>query len=199
MPAMGHVNFFNIQQVMQRFGTETFFETGLGFGASVEWVQKFPFKRIISVDIVAEQVESLRTKFANDPRVELLAGNSVDVMRHRLAGLEGNVLFWLDAHYPGFGHGGKPLDAEPNLEVRLPLELELRAIKELRPACHDVILIDDLRIYEEDRFEHGSMLDLKIGELAKFDSRFLYEIFDDTHNARRFLNHTGYLALTPKS
>jgi hypothetical protein len=196
---MGLVSFFNIAQVMQRFSTDTFFETGLGFGSSVDWVQRLPFKRIFSVEIVAEQVEAMRPKFAADPRVELIAGKSEDAMRERLAGLEGNVLFWLDAHYPGFGHGGRSLDAEPDLDVRLPLERELHLIKNLRPVCRDVILIDDLRIYEDDKFEHGSMMDLNLASLARFDSKFLYEIFADTHNARRFLNHTGYLALTPKT
>ena len=60
------------------------------------------------------------------------------------------------------------------------------------------ILVDDLRIYENDKFEMGNLADHGQGQFGKFDSRFLYTIFADTHIAKRYMNHTGYLALLPK-
>jgi hypothetical protein len=55
-----------------------------------------------------------------------------------------------------------------------------------------------LRIYEEDKFEWGNLKDYGLAHNGKFDSRFLYELFKDTHDHHRFLNHSGYFALTPK-
>ncbi len=88
--------------------------------------------------------------------------------------------------------------SESDADVRLPLEQELTLIKQLRPGKRDVILIDDLRIYEKDNFEEGNLSDLGLEKLGKFDSRFLYSTFEETHQAHRILKNTGYLMLLPK-
>src|SRR5207248_10586708 len=110
----------------------------------------------------------------------------------------GNIIFWLDAHFPGGHHHLARLDAEGDPSVRLPLESELRTIRQARPGRRDVILIDDLRIYEDDQFEWGNLRQIGLENIAHYNSRFLYALFADTHDARRFLNHSGYLALLPK-
>lgn len=151
------------------------------------------------MDIVASEIERLRPPFRCDPRIQLFAGRSVDIMRQVLPQVPGNIIFWLDAHFPGAHHQIQKYDSESDLDVRLPLEKELALIKQLRPGKRDVILIDDLRIYEKGNYEEGNLSDLGLESLGKFDSRFLYSTFEETHHAHRILKNTGYLMLLPKA
>jgi hypothetical protein len=195
---MGELFFFPLGDLIKTFGADTFFETGTGYGFGVQHSRMFTFKRILSVEIVAAEVERLRLAFRVDPRVELFCGNSTDIMKQTLPQIAGNIIFWLDAHYPNCYDQQVQFDAEKDLDVRLPLEKELSLIKQLRPGNRDVILIDDLRIYEKDNFEAGNLSDFGHDQYGKFDSGFLYSTFKETHDAHRFLNQTGFLALTPK-
>ncbi len=198
MASMGELFFFQLGKIMEVYQCDTFFETGTGFGFGVQIARMFPFKNILSVEILLSEVERLKPAFASDRRVQLFAGKSSDVMSQVLPQVPGNIIFWLDAHFPGAHHHYVNYDAEKDIDTRLPLERELSLIKQLRPGKRDVILIDDLRIYERDNFEWGNMSDHGLGELAKLDSRFLYTTFEQTHVPQRFLNHSGYLALLPK-
>lgn len=196
---MGELYFFRLAELIKVFDADTFFETGTGFGLGVQVARTLPFKLIISVEIVASEVERIRPAFSSDQRVKLLIGRSIDLMPQVLPRIPGNIIFWLDAHFPGAHHHLQGYDAEKDLDTRLPLERELALIKQLRPGKRDVILIDDLRIYEQDNFEWGNLNDVGLKGLGQFDGRFLYTLFQETHDAHRFLNHSGYLALTPKS
>jgi hypothetical protein len=195
---MGELFFFQIGKLIEIFHADTFFETGTGFGFGVYMARMFPFKNIFSVEILASEVERLRPAFSSDPRVQLFAGRSTDAMAKVLPQISGNIIFWLDAHFPGRHQHLATYDAEKDLDTRLPLEQELALIKQLRPNNRDVILIDDLRIYEKDKFGWGNLSDFGQEAVGKYDSRFLYTMFAETHNAQRYLNHSGYLALLPK-
>src|SRR5207244_971424 len=109
------------------------------------------------IEIMAGEVERLKPAFAGEPRVNLFAGPSPDVLRQLLGQIPMPIVFWLDAHYPGAHHNALTYDAVSEQYLRLPLEHELAVIKELRGGQRDVILIDDLRIYERDHFEWGNL------------------------------------------
>jgi len=196
---MGELYFFRLAEMIKAFGADTFFETGTGFGLGVQVARTVPFNLIFSVEIVAAEVERIRPAFSSDRRVQLLIGRSIDLMPQILPKIPGNMIFWLDAHFPGAHHHIQKYDSEKDIDTRLPLEKELSLIRQLRPGKRDVILIDDLRIYEQDKFEWGNLSDIGQQGLGKYDCNFLYSTFQDTHDAHRFLNHSGYLALIPKS
>jgi hypothetical protein len=196
---MGELFFFRLAEMIKAFGADTFFETGTGFGLGVQVARTVPFNLIFSVEIVASEVERIRPAFSSDSRVQLLIGRSIDLMPQILPRIPGNMIFWLDAHFPGAHHHIQKYDSETDIDTRLPLEKELSLIRQLRPGKRDVILIDDLRIYEQDKFEWGNLSDIGQQDLGKYDCNFLYSTFQDTHDAHRFLNHSGYLALIPKS
>jgi len=196
---MGELYFFRLAEMIKAFGADTFFETGTGFGLGVQVARTVPFNLIFSVEIVAAEVERIRPAFSSDRRVQLLIGRSIDLMPQILPKIPGNMIFWLDAHFPGAHHHIQKYDSETDIDTRLPLEKELSLIRQLRPVKRDVILIDDLRIYEQDKFEWGNLSDIGQQGLGKYDCNFLYSTFQDTHDAHRFLNHSGYLALIPKS
>lgn len=194
---MGFLYYFNLGQIIQQYGTLAFVETGTGLGFGVYHASQFPFQTIISIDIVPDELKRIAPEFGHDKRIHLVLGKSIDGLREVLPQINVPICFWLDAHYPG-SYQHKPYDNEQDERIRLPLEHELRLIKELRPEGRDVILIDDLRIYERDQFEWGNMEQVGLGGMAKLDSSFLYKIFEQTHTAHRYLAATGYFALLPK-
>jgi hypothetical protein len=194
---MGYLYFFNLPYLIEKYKTPVFVETGTGFGFGVFHATQFPFQLIASCDVMASEIE--RLKMAFDNRVKLFAGASPDFLRQLLPQIRAPILFWLDAHYAGSHHNASPYNAIQDERIRLPLRTELEIIKELRPEGKDVILIDDLRIYERDNFEEGNMADLGLADAASTeDSSFLYTMFEKTHEAHRSVKHTGYLALLPK-
>jgi len=195
---MGYLWDFQLGPLMHKYNTRTFLETGTGGGDGVQFAQFYAFDKIYSVELLDNLMDRIRARFASDSRVDLRVVKSIDVLREIPPAVKGNTLFWLDAHFPGEYTDHAPMDAEGDVDVRLPLEKELALIKELRPDFRDVILIDDLWIYERDKFEWGNLTDRGHGHAIKHDSGFLYKIFDATHTVQRSLRRGGYLMLTPK-
>jgi hypothetical protein len=115
-------------------GTPTLIETGTYRGATVAACLGH-FERIYTIELDRTLYEAARDRFADEPSVTVLHGDSSTELG-RLASLVSEpVLFWLDAHY-SYGETAKgPHDP--------PLPWELRAI--LDRGKPDVILIDDAR------------------------------------------------------
>lgn len=178
-------------------------ETGTGFGQSVVYALSLDvFRSIWSCEIDADTLERGKALFAQmaDPRVRLFLGLSV-TMLECLGALPTNegVLFWLDAHFPGshFGRGG--IGDEPDERVRVPLREELETIKRLRPGCRDVIMIDDLWLFEDGDYEWGELPeDLRRSLRGERGRGFVDEIFGETHDIELHSRFGGWLSLTPK-
>jgi hypothetical protein len=197
---MGILNAFNLLDIIRNYRTTTFIESGTGWGDGVRYAATFPFEQIVSIDIMPEAIERLRGVFDDKPHVRLIAGRSVDVFAEVLPRVQGNICFWLDGHFPGADMKLAAWDAEPDPNVRLPLEQEMRLIRQLRPAGRDVILIDDLRIYERDGFGMGNLDETGFANIAAYGrGSFLYTTFGDTHVPHRSVADSGYLALMPRS
>lgn len=118
---------------------ETFVETGTFEGDSVERVCS-DFREIYSVEIAESYHRKAMEKFAGLANVQLLRGDSPEVLRRlrpKLAG--GSVLYWLDAHWCDADHvkGGQ--------HSQCPLLDELDSIGSLNERS--VILIDDARLF----------------------------------------------------
>jgi hypothetical protein len=195
---MGLVQTFDLQSLIDAFQLRYFVETGTGRGASVIHAARFRFERILSSEIVDEQARAMAAAFANDPRIEIHSGHSFEFLDRILPELsDGNICFWLDAHYPGADLGLNSYDAEQDLELRLPLQRELEAIRRWRANRSDVVLIDDLRIYEVGPFESKNLTEIGLAHIAQYGKLDL-SAFDATHRSERFYLHDGYLALLPK-
>jgi hypothetical protein len=195
---MGTLKSFQLGYFIDRFKAKTLVETGTGKGDGVRYARGFPFEEIYSIEIVAEQVEKLRPEFADDPRIHLIAGESTGSLRDLIPKIKGNAVFWLDAHFPGADLGLNTYEESGDPTVSMPLRQELEMIRDMRAGFLDVILIDDLRIYERDNFERGNARDKVPGFQWPTDSRFLYTTFEKTHEWHRFLEHEGYFVLFPK-
>lgn len=204
---MGDIKIFDIQQVVERGTLECFCETGTLHGDAVEFIRQFGFKTIVSIEIVESLAQKAANRFANDLRVKIINGDSSKILSAICKQqLTGNTLFWLDAHFPGADNHLAAYDGEKNTNTRVPLKVELEIIKQRADKFKDVIIIDDLWLYEEGPFEWGTFNDHmkkfhngeKREDICGQDSSFIYELFQSTHNIKKVNQHQGYLILTPK-
>ena len=138
-----------------KFNHTILFETGTHKGDAVQTALDLDFKKILSVEVMADMFENCKARF--DKQIEegvvtLYQGGSNDRMNEMLAQVDSPTLFWLDAH---FGDG-------------TPVWGELEGIKN-HPIKTHTILIDDVPLY----FTKGS-LEEKILEINP-NYVFVYE------------------------
>lgn len=144
------------------------------------------FDKCFTVDLDTEMVEQARARFS---QVNVVHGLSTEALeqwlKNDLADSD-RVFFFLDAHFPGADyHGVKHDVTAPNA---VPLEEELRLIKQYRPNCQDFIVCDDARIYTTGHFEHGNTEWLQVpGGYS-----FIYEIFPDAQISLAY-QEEGYI------
>ena len=67
------------------------------------------------------------------------------------------ILFYLDAHFPGEVSNGFNYRNNIHDETSFPLINELNLIKQIRPTSQDIIIIDDLCLFENGDFENGNV------------------------------------------
>ena len=199
---MGTLRNFNLAPIIEQAGVVSLFETGTSSGDGVQYARHFIFDEIWSVEIVDEIAQRARQRFAGDSRVHILNATSEDALMRVLPAIAPSkpILFWLDAHFPGADDGLRGYKDEQDQDKRLPLARELDIIAGCRTQGRDVILIDDLRIYEDGPFEQGPLPDW--AQTLAPEQRNLDFILTSrwavTHDLRRIYTHTGYLMLVPK-
>lgn len=200
---MGTLRNFNLASVMELFGTRTLVETGTGDGDGLAYARLFAFDRIASSEISPALAETARARVGADPRVTITCGTSEGALSELLPTLPqaAPILFWLDAHFPGADYGLADYRAEPDARLRLPLAIELDTIARHRPNSRDVIIADDLRIYENGPFAMGN-IPPEANTLPPEHRNIDFVTrgpWAATHNIRRMYDHTGYLILTPRA
>ena len=120
----------------RRHRLRTFVETGTYTGEMVAAVRG-EFDRVISIELDHALCEAARRRFADDSGVQLLRGDSGELLSAVLRDLREPAMFWLDGHYMGVGTGRGAVDS--------PLVLEFRALL-AHPVRGHVVLIDDARL-----------------------------------------------------
>lgn len=199
---MGTLRQWNLAPIMEAFGCRYLFETGTSSGDGVHYACFFRFDEIWSVEIIDALAQQARQRFAGDNRVHILNEASETALVRILPAVPPSrpILFWLDAHFPGADNGLAGYGDEPDVDRRLPLQRELDVIAALRPTSRDVVIIDDLRIYEDGDWEQGPLPECASTlpperRNIDFIERSRWAV---THNIERSTRHTGYLMLTPK-
>jgi hypothetical protein len=146
---MGTLRHFDIRKMKADYGLQNFVETGTWLGDAVEYALAEGYTPCFSVELKDEFWKAAVARFAGRP-ASILHGSSEDKLPEILRQLDSNpTLWWLDAHLQDFY--GLPAD----MVNRFPLERELELLCQMRDISRDVILIDDLRIYEAGPFECG--------------------------------------------
>ena len=195
---MGSLKNFNLPKIIAEYNIRYLIETGTWKGDGVAYAKQFRFEKILSTEIVPSIANAAKERFKNSPKIEILTGNSIDIFKQRLPNLNGNCLFWLDAHFPGAEEKINGYNDYADEDVKLPLKKEIELIRSLRKNHHDVILIDDLRIYEEGPYESGNMPE-DILRPSEKNIDFIFQEFGNTHNIVRSYVREGYLIVTPKN
>jgi len=194
---MGSLHTFLLQDI----NCSVFFETGTGTGASLQYAAEHPqFQKLYSVEIHAPTAEKAARFFAGEPRITILNSESTTALQKILPTIarDARILFFLDAHFPGEVEADfKGRKAPEPLAVKLPLEQELELIRDWRGECRDVILIDDLRIYENGPFESGNVpeADENLHPSQK-NIDFVARLFPNREIHRDYRNE-GYLIIAP--
>ncbi len=192
---MGALYQHNVSEYIQTYNLKNYVETGTGAGDCLRYAVQFDFKKLKSVEIYPQVYDRIKNGFS-DSRVELFLGNSYELMEQMVKNLEGNTLFFLDAHFPGADFHFETYTSTKDYDTRLPLEREVRTLNSVRDLSNDVIIIDDLRVYEDNNYSDGNW---SLRSQAGGDGiQFIYEIFEKTHRIERDLRFQGFLIITPK-
>ena len=195
---MGHAAHFNLANLRTRYGLGVFWETGTGGGDSVQAALDAGFPSVISAEIVREIHVAAQGRFRDDPRVSLQFGSSSRWFPNARF-IPERILFWLDAHLEGIGYTTTDAWAQPDIDLRLPLEQELLTIVADRPAGQDVILIDDARLYVEGPYGGGPLpawAQTLPPERRNID--FIYRLLNTTHEINIDYADEGYVVCLPR-
>lgn len=194
---MGMLHRFDLQRMVREYKLDFLFESGTFRGDALAYALAAPFQKMVSVEIVPELAEAARRRFEQESRIEILTADSLSALADTLPQMKGNGIFWLDAHFPGADAGLTAYDDCNEEELRLPLMKELEIIKRLRPANGDVLILDDLRIYEDGPFDNGN-----VPEDAKPSGsrslQFVYDLFEQSHVILKSYKDEGYTLLFPR-
>jgi hypothetical protein len=125
-----------IEWAAQRFGLSILVETGTYKGDLIHAVRQ-DFVRIYSIELDERLHQRAVRRFAKQPHIRLVHGDSGEMLSKVLAEAEGPSVFWLDAHFSG--------GITKKGDQETPILAELQALSGRCPA--DVILIDDARCF----------------------------------------------------
>lgn len=146
---MGALYHFDLQPWITKYNLVSYVETGGGLGTCLEWALKYPFERTYSVELDPEFSQELSRKF---PLSHIINDYSTVGLESILRILpEDPCLFWHDAHFVGNPDHHKTTYAESireNGQKSFPLEEELDILIARRDISKDVIIIDDLALYD---------------------------------------------------
>ena len=194
---MGQLNeAIEVGNVLDFYDIKNFVETGTGIAEVVRSVNEANEDlNIHTIEVVEEIFDQNKIKYSYLKNVNWHLGESAQVLSEVVPTLEGNTLFWMDAHFPGADVGLSSYGDEEDIDKRLPLKKELETIVAKRDISNDVIVIDDLRIYEDGPFETGNW-----DERSKYGGdgiEFIEKLFEDTHYVGRSYNAQGFIILFP--
>ena len=194
---MGRVcNPVKLDKVIEIFNIKNFVETGSGDGTSMRDLYNLNLvENLYGIELDENLYKNLVNSF---PSVKFYNGYSKDKMNDLLCDINENpTLFWLDAHFPNSDYFGIPYDSEPDKSKRIPLEIELRILKESRDLSKDVFIMDDLRIYVDRPYMDGSWNLRSVAGDSGYD--FVEELIGDTHLLVEHYGDQGYLLAYPLS
>jgi hypothetical protein len=198
---MGRLFTFDLPSYIKQYGIDHFFETGTGEGDTLNSLLQYGLKGYHSIEINEIICNRCKQKFQNisSDLLKLYNDNSYEAIKKHLPDIpkNENILFWLDAHFPGADSSLSTYDSERNKDIRIPLESEIELISEIRKGCKDLIFIDDLRIYEDGPFTSGNWENRLM--LGGDGIDFIYNSFSYTHDIVRNYNDEGYIILIPKN
>jgi len=164
-----------LQRYAEQFDLATLIETGTHNGDMV-FAMRSTFRQIFSIELGNELYRTAASRFARDPQIRILEGDSAQVLPEVLAKLEAPALFWLDGHYSA----GRTARGEQDTPISAELEFILA-----HPVSGHVVLIDDARHFNGDG-DYPTLEQLK-ERISERKPGWTFEVADDivrTHAVR---------------
>lgn len=168
MPPPGPVKLSTIKKYAKKFSLGTLIETGTFTGYTVESTKDF-FKRIISIELDHLLFEQAKAKFSKNNNIQIIEGDSSNILPELMANINTPCLFWLDGHYSG-GNTAKGSKSTPIIN-------ELNTIFNHKLIDQHVILIDDARCFTG-LDDYPEINELKKIILQK-QPNFIFDVKDD--------------------
>jgi hypothetical protein len=195
---MGTLHKYDLQHTQ----CQVFFETGTDLGHSLKHaLDNGNFSTLYSSEIHAPTADRASALFAPHPQVHIMHSDSTTALGSILRAVPSTspIFFFLDAHFPGEVEVGYAYSGNIPNGVTIPLQEELQIISQLRPSTMDVIVVDDLKLYEDGPFENGQISDNFANISPSWRSLdFVQALFPDKTIEKSYLDD-GYLILKPHS
>lgn len=198
---MGSLNKFNLGNFIQKYNSNVFIETGTWTGDGVDYASSFNFEKLFSVELVEDLFLKAEKRFINNNKIKIINDNSCDGIKYILGNFvrkDDKVIFWLDAHLPQYYCNDVDDRYEVNTKILIPLEEEIKIIKNSKNIANDIFLIDDLRIYEEGPYEAGNWYEVVNSKLYTQGIKFVEDLIGETHTVVKIYDDQGYLVCFPK-
>jgi len=186
---MGSLRDFDIKDLKTRYKLQSFVETGTWRGDAVEYAYFSDFNPIFSVELKTEFWEYAVRRFEKRDPIKILQGTSLARLLDILPNLKGATLWWLDAHLQD------TYGLSKDITDRFPLEKELKLMSSLRDLSRDVIIMDDLRVYETGPFKNGNAP--KNHSCPTQGTKFIEDILGSTHTCEKLYDNEGYVFCKP--
>jgi hypothetical protein len=180
---------------------KVFFETGTGLGHSLlHALDNGNFDLLYSSEIHDATANRAKECFKKNKNVEILNMTSLVALKNILINIspETPILFFLDAHFPGEVEDGFSYSSNVPSGTSMPLKDELELIATFRSNSRDVIIVDDLKLYEDGPFDNGSIAKgfANISESHR-SLEFIKDLYPE-RNIHRNYQDDGYLIIQPK-
>ena len=128
----------------EKFQLNYFVETGTFLGDTTHYF-KNKFRQLFSVELSTELADRAKQRFKEDAKVEIIQGNSADVLPAICSNLHEPALFWLDGHYSSEFFVGQEYIITAKADKNTPIEKELDIL--MASPYNNIILIDDARLF----------------------------------------------------
>lgn len=126
-----------IRHYAAKYGLRNFIETGTFFGDMLAALRN-DFDALTTIELDVALAARATQRFAEEPKITVIQGDSARVLPALLATLKQPALFWLDGHFSG-GVTAKG-------ETDTPIIAELNHLFATAQRDH-VVLIDDARLF----------------------------------------------------
>ena len=156
--------------------TRYFVETGCFYGFGIDIAIRSGFEFIKSIELADKYVEICRQKFANNPNVEIVKGDSGLILKDVISPINEGITFWLDGHC-SMGDTAKGVSTYPIIE-------ELTQIAS-HPIKSHVIYIDDIRLWKA--YDDKLNMDAVITLLQKINPNYAFYLTDGYHEDQVFV------------
>jgi hypothetical protein len=184
---MGALTDFDLRHLITDYGCRVLVETGIGKGQATDEAAELDFLQIFAIEPQHKRALDVALRHAANHKITVIHAKIERGLAEALAEISSDhpVLFWLAAHQPGG-------DGRPKLED------QLRQIGAARDIRHDIILVDELRLYEDGAYDEGPCPD-GTRPLPEFRQlAFIETVLGQTHDIQRSRRRGGYLCAFPR-